>query len=42
MCGLNVTVLCGLGGVELEGVGGGRSGDVSLEVEAIAGMSSYI
>lgn len=38
VCGLKVTVLCGLGEVELEGVGGGRSGDVSVEVEAIAGM----
>ena len=42
VCGLNVTVLCGLADVELEGVGGGRSGDVSVEVEAIAGMSSYL
>ena len=33
-----MTVLCGLGEVELEDVGGGRSGDVSVEVEAIAGM----
>lgn len=38
VCGLNVTVLCGLGEVELEGVGEGRSGDVSVEVEDIAGM----
>ena len=37
VCGLNVTVLCGLGEWELESVGGGRSGDVSVEVEAIAG-----
>ena len=36
--GLNVTVLCGLEGLELEGVGGGKSGDVSVEAEAIAGM----
>lgn len=38
VCGLNVTVLCGLGGMELEGVECGRSGDVSVEVEAIRGM----
>lgn len=38
VCGLNVTVLCGLLEVELESVGGGRSGDASVEVEAIAGM----
>ena len=42
VCGLKVTVLGGLGEMELEGVGGGRSGDVSLAVEAIAGMSSYL
>ena len=36
VCGLKVTVLCGLEAVELEGVGGGRSGDVSVEAEAIA------
>lgn len=33
-----MTVLCGLGEVELEGAGGGRSGDVSVEAEAIADM----
>lgn len=38
VCGLKVTVLCGLGEVELEGAGGGKSGDVSVEAEAIAGM----
>ena len=38
MRGLNVTVLCGLGGLGLEGVGGGKSGDVSVEAEAIAGI----
>ena len=37
VCGLNVTVLGGLGEWELESVGGGRSGDVSVEVEAMAG-----
>lgn len=42
VCGLNVTVLCGLGDVELEGVGGGRSGDVSAEVEAIADMRVFL
>lgn len=43
-CGLKVTVLCGLGAVEREGVGGGRSGDVSVEAEAIADtrLFSYI
>ena len=34
-----MTVLCGLGAVELEDIGGGRSGDVSVEMEAIAGMT---
>lgn len=37
VCGLKVTVLCGLGvfeGLALMGVGG-ISGDVSVEVEAI-------
>ena len=34
-----MTVLCGLGAVEVEGIGGGRSGDVSVEVEVIAGMT---
>lgn len=38
--GLNVTVLCGLEGLGLEGVGGGKSGDVSVEAEAIAGMKT--
>ena len=34
-----MTVLCGLGAVELEGVGGGgRSGDVSVAVEAMASL----
>lgn len=34
-----MTVLCGLGAVELEGVGGGgRSGDVSVAVEAMASV----
>ena len=45
VCGLKVTVLCGLGAVELEGVGGGKSGDVSVEAEAIAAdtrLFSYI
>lgn len=36
--GLNVTVLCVLGEWEVEDVGGGRSGEVSVEVEAIAGL----
>lgn len=39
VCGLKVTVLCGLGGLELDGAGGGRSGDVSVGGEAIAGTS---
>lgn len=38
--GLNVTVLCGLEGLGLEGVGGGKSRDVSVEAEAIAGMKT--
>ena len=38
VCGLKVTVLWGLGGVELEGVGCGRSGDVSVELEGMAGV----
>lgn len=38
VCGLKVTVLCGFGGLEVEDVGGGRSGDLSVESEAIAGM----
>ena len=38
--GLNVTVLCGLEGLGLKGVGGGKSGDVSVEAEAIAGMKT--
>ena len=42
VCGLKVTVLCGLGAVELEGVGGGRSGDVSVEAEAIAVADSRL
>ena len=34
-----MTVLCGLGAVEVEGVGGGgRSGDVSEAVEAMGSM----
>ena len=36
VCGLNVTVLCGLGGLEFEAVGGGRRGDVSVGAEAMA------
>ena len=42
VCGLNVTVLCGLGELELEGVGGGRSGDVSVEDEAIVGTQVWL
>ena len=38
VCGLKVTVLCGFGGLEVEDVGGGRSGDLSVEAEAIARM----
>ena len=39
MCGLNVTVLWGLGEfreLEVVGVGGGKSGVLSADVEAIA------
>ncbi len=39
VCGLNVTVLCGLGELELEAFGGGRRGDDSAAAEAITGMS---
>ena len=42
VCGLKVTVLCGLGAVELEGVGGGKSGDVSVEAEAIAAADTRL
>ena len=41
VCGLNVTVLCGLGELELEDVGGGRSGDVSVEDEAMVGTEVW-
>ena len=36
-----MTVLCGLGGLELEAVGGGRRGDVSVEVEAMADIGVF-
>lgn len=36
-----MTVLCVLGEWEVEGVGGGRSGEVSVEVEAIAGLKGF-
>lgn len=38
VCGLKVTVLCGFEELELEAVGGDRSGDDSVEVEAIPSM----
>ena len=41
VCGWNVTVLCGLGEGELEDVGGGKRGDASVEVEAMAGTTTY-
>lgn len=36
-----MTVLCGLGGWEVDGVGGGRSGEVSVEAEAITGLKGF-
>ena len=42
VCGLKVTVLWGLGVVELEGVGDGNSGDVSVEAEAIAAAGTRL
>lgn len=39
VCGWNVTVLCGLGEEEVEDVGGGSRGDVSVEAEAMAGTT---
>ena len=44
VCGLKVTVLCGLGGFEGMAVAGldGRSGDDSTSVEAIAVMACIV
>ena len=37
-----MTVLEGFGEAEIEGVGGGRRGDVSVEVEGIAGYETVV